>query len=129
MKVCTICQVSKELNEFSKDNRSKDKRQHKCKPCAKEDDFAHRLQSRFGLSVEQYYNLLAAADSKCEICGIDVHGYKQHRGDRTRACVDHDHISMEVRGILCQDCNFAIGLLKDSPDLCLNAAKYLYGRR
>lgn len=43
------------------------------------------------------------------------------------ACVDHDHKTGVVRGLLCWNCNVAIGKLDDNPDTVLNAYKYLKG--
>lgn len=42
-----------------------------------------------------------------------------------RLCIDHDHASGKVRGILCGKCNIAIGLFKDDPELMARAAAYL----
>lgn len=45
-----------------------------------------------------------------------------------RICgVDHDHKTGVVRGLLCWNCNVAIGKLGDNPDAVLNAYKYLKG--
>jgi hypothetical protein len=40
-------------------------------------------------------------------------------------CVDHDHSTGAVRGLLCGACNKAIGLLKDNPQLARSIASYL----
>lgn len=44
--------------------------------------------------------------------------------------IDHDHTTLEARGLLCQQCNFGVGSFKDSPKLLLRAAVYLqqYGK-
>ncbi len=39
--------------------------------------------------------------------------------------VDHDHKTGKVRGLLCNNCNKALGLLQDRVDLCFAAAEYL----
>lgn len=41
--------------------------------------------------------------------------------------IDHDHKTGVVRGLLCWNCNVAIGKLGDNPDAVLNAYKYLKG--
>ncbi len=40
-------------------------------------------------------------------------------------CIDHDHDTNELRGLLCKLCNAGIGMLKDSPEVCLKASEYL----
>lgn len=40
-------------------------------------------------------------------------------------CVDHDHATGKVRGLLCLKCNFGIGSLQDNPMICFSAGEYL----
>ena len=40
-------------------------------------------------------------------------------------CVDHDHATGEIRGLLCVNCNSAIGKLRDDPILLQRATCYL----
>lgn len=44
-------------------------------------------------------------------------------------CVDHDHVTGKIRGLLCSKCNSAIGLLQDDPNVVDRAAIYLRGHR
>jgi hypothetical protein len=53
----------------------------------------------------------------CEMCG-------QPPGKKALS-LDHDHSTGVFRGWLCGRCNTALGLLRDSVDLCLAAARYL----
>ncbi len=46
-------------------------------------------------------------------------------GKRKNFCIDHDHATGKVRGLLCHNCNVAIGLMKDNTDLLKKAAEYL----
>ena len=54
---------------------------------------------------------------KCWICQGD-NGLKA-------LCIDHDHKTNNVRGLLCNLCNRAIGLLQDDPELIDKAAAYI----
>lgn len=45
--------------------------------------------------------------------------------EKKRLCVDHCHVSKKVRGLLCRECNIALGLLNDSVARLKRAVKYL----
>lgn len=72
---------------------------------------------RYGLTESDYKRILAKQNGGCAICSA---GPKKRR-----LSVDHCHNSETVRGLLCDGCNFGIGLFNDSPDRLRAAAKYL----
>lgn len=76
---------------------------------------SRHIKSRYGLNPEEYNKMLEDCEYRCEICGIKPN----------RLCVDHDHKTNKVRGILCNYCNLGIGLLKDDINIILYAIKYL----
>ena len=77
------------------------------------------LQQTYGLSLAEYAVLLKTQDGKCAICGVTP-------GERDkRLCVDHDHKTGEIRGLLCNGCNWSLGGFRDSADLLRRAAIYL----
>jgi len=55
---------------------------------------------------------------QCAICGIKF-------GGRIRVNVDHDHKKGNIRGLLCKQCNWALGRFKDSCQLLARAKAYL----
>lgn len=69
----------------------------------------------YGITVAQYQRLI---DRPCDICG-----------SRERIGVDHDHDTLQVRGVLCKPCNSALGFLCDSPRLVKKAYEYLRSRK
>lgn len=71
------------------------------------------LKRRYGIEPDDYDALLAAQGERCASCGTDDPG-----GSRGRRyfCVDHNHDTGEVRALLCDDCNVALGRLKDDPN-------------
>jgi hypothetical protein len=79
--------------------------------------FRHRLKKRYGMTPEQFYELANAFDGKCFICQREmIIPNKVTRPVRHGRCavVDHDHKINEVRGVICNNCNRAIGFLSDS---------------
>ena|SRR3990167_45321 len=77
----------------------------------------------WGLSKENFEALLLAQASACTIC-------KQPEtiklnGTTKTLCVDHDHITGKIRGLLCNNCNVALGSLKDDIGLLKQAIIYL----
>lgn len=75
------------------------------------------VKDLYGLSEAAFFSLLAGQGGVCAICGS---------GDWSKKpCVDHDHVTGTVRGILCRKCNSGIGFLDDDPDLVRTALQYL----
>lgn len=80
------------------------------------------LQFSYGITVEDYEKLFKAQKGKCAICGTSDPGQgKKH------LCVDHCHKTGKVRGLLCHQCNRALGLLSDSAKILEKSIKYLKG--
>lgn len=75
---------------------------------------------RYGLTVEDYNILLAKQNNSCAVCLS-----KTSKRPSSRLVVDHDHKTNKVRGILCSNCNVALGLLEDSLELINNLHRYL----
>jgi hypothetical protein len=75
----------------------------------------------YGLTLDKYNQMVKVQGGGCAICGS-----KQAKTKRNgRFCVDHNHATGEVRGLLCAPCNRGIGLLGDNPDTLKLAAEYL----
>lgn len=80
---------------------------------------AARLRG-YGLTQEQYDGMLAQQKKCCAICGT-----KDPGGRWKRFQVDHCHTTNKVRGLLCVNCNRALGYLGDDPVRAERAARYL----
>ena len=72
----------------------------------------------FRIRRAQYDAVAAAIGGACAICGRKCPTGK-------RLAVDHDHATGLYRGLLCSNCNTALGLFQDRPDLLRRAAEYL----
>lgn len=80
----------------------------------------HRLQtklSKYKIDENFYGELCDKYCDGCVICGIDLPANKLQ--------IDHCHITGQIRGLICRDCNWAIGHFKDSISALENAIEYL----
>jgi hypothetical protein len=78
------------------------------------------LRRRYGITIADYDALLATQDGVCAACGG-----KDQNG--RRLAVDHCHETGRVRGLLCDFCNRAVGLLRNDPATAEGVARYLHG--
>lgn len=96
-----------------------------CIPLAdKEGRKAYELGLKYGISQEEYDLMLLSQDGKCAVCGKENSGRTQ-AGEPSRMAVDHDHTTGKIRGLLCYQCNIALGMAHDDPALLLKLAAYL----
>ena len=133
MKTCSKCHQPKPESDFFRDKASKDGFYHRCKACGREykrqrykslskeekHHFCSRwphnhsyLKTRYGLTFDEYKKI----KEHCEICN-----------STENLCIDHDHSlpPHQFRGVLCRNCNVAIGMFNDDPKLLRKAIKYL----
>lgn len=73
------------------------------------------LKNRYNISLSDYESMYEKQNGKCAICLIDSNSLH----------VDHCHKTNKIRGLLCGNCNKALGLLKDNTDNFLRAMDYL----
>lgn len=79
--------------------------------------------ARFGITEGQYRVMLEEQGGVCASCGEPE---VATRGGHTKLlAIDHCHETDRIRGLLCQKCNCAIGLMQDDPELLRKAAEYL----
>lgn len=69
---------------------------------------------KYGLSCEQFEEMRSRQDGKCAVCRYE-----------RELVIDHCHGSGIVRGLLCSNCNTALGLLGEDPDVLRIAALYV----
>ena len=78
---------------------------------------AWRLKNVYGISLEDYDRMLESQGGGCAICGGPPG--KGRGGPLNFFCVDHDHQTGRVRGLLCIDHNTGLGRFDDSLNLLL----------
>lgn len=76
----------------------------------------------FGISADEFDAMLGSQGGGCAICGVVP--------ERAASLhLDHDHVSGDLRGILCLSCNQGVGKFRDDPALLERAATYVRGGR
>ena len=80
----------------------------------KENGKKRRIKLLYNLSHEDWLKMWEAQNGKCAICGKIF-------TKPSDACVDHNHETDEVRGLLCNKCNVGIGFFKENIVLLKNA--------
>ena len=70
---------------------------------------------RYGITLDEYENMLLDRNNLCDICASEMK-YPH---------IDHDHVTGKIRGVLCGNCNMALGLFKDDLNRFKLAIKYL----
>jgi hypothetical protein len=145
MKTCTKCEKKLSLDKFYKHKSYKDGHYSRCKDCYNEyqrsdktkiknnirnivTGYHHKRSSyfkdyhfkkKYGISTIEYNQMLVSQNFLCKIC--KVHHTEAHNG----LYVDHCHKSEKVRGLLCQKCNSAIGMLREDINIINNVLEYL----
>lgn len=150
MRTCTTCGEAKPLDEFARDASKKDGLRGKCRACQRaywrswraENAEKHRQTVRdyrqrnprnpaegrlryYGLTEERFIELIAEQGGRCPICLIAL-DRAATSGPRV-PCVDHDHETGKVRGVICRPCNTGLGMFRDEIPTLLRAADYLIG--
>lgn len=64
---------------------------------------ATNWKGKYGITPEYFYNKLNEQNNKCDICNRDMNDYGKI------FCVDHNHKTGKVRGLLCDPCNYGLG--------------------
>jgi len=99
------------------------------KTCGNHECALYRRRARYphvtGVSWEQYQEMLRRQDGRCAICLRNESVIDPRSKAIKSLCIDHDHVSSLVRGLLCMRCNRAVGLLRDDPNTAMAMSFYL----
>jgi hypothetical protein len=116
---CSKCKQTKTVDDFN--FKQGNIPYSYCKDCNnKASSKFYKEKSRFskyGITKEDYDKLLTTQENKCGGCNLEM----------VTPYIDHCHQTGKVRGLLCQSCNTALGLVKDSPETLKNLIEYLKG--
>lgn len=131
-KKCAVCKIVKPAEAFGRRSINPKLLRGECRECGKMSsrkwarahvDYVkevnhHGSFRRRGITKKEYNEFLTAQHGVCAIC-------KGPQRLGSRFFIDHHHETGAVRGLLCANCNSAIGFLKDNADNCRQAAEYL----
>ena len=105
-------EVKKQNSILAKEYRAKNR--EKLKQKSSEWYYKNYKQKLYSLSEEEYKKLLEKQNGKCAICFCEG----------KTLCIDHDHKTKKVRGLLCHSCNMGLGFFHDNIDILQNAKEY-----
>jgi hypothetical protein len=106
---CRVCWNAYQ-NEYKK-------RLYRTNPVYRGKAMARNRQRLYGMSEDRYTELWAQQGGVCAIC--------LQADEKKGLGVDHNHETGAIRGLLCPQCNGAIGMLQERPDLMQRAVDYI----
>ena len=136
--VCKTCGIEKDESEFRikqkctlASGKIKEYRNCHCINCFRVSQNSQRIEryphawirNRYGVDDAMAKYWYQRSMQYCEICG------KQWKPGQERLCIDHDHQSGKLRGILCKHCNHVLGHSRESVQILDNAKAYLISHR
>lgn len=141
---CNKCNKQQSLENFHKSRVSRGGKHHTCIRCHAKDNREWYLKNReailqrqrekrhsvnpdikrdyrfrriYKITLQNYYDMEMSQNGCCAIC--------EEAPARDLLCVDHDHDTGKVRGLLCGRCNRVLGSMEDNPILLEKMIKYL----
>ena len=110
--------------EYHKVNRKKINAQQRARYNRAQNTARYRKR-KFGISQEQYDEMLQRQGGVCAICGEEERRLHPKTQEQQMLSVDHCHETNQIRGLLCADCNFMLGNAKDNISTLAKAIQYL----
>lgn len=142
-RLCSKCRRRKSEEEFPLNRSTYDGHAVYCKPCAAKDArerqraetqeqrehkrrYSRRydIKRNYGIPFETVAALLADQNNQCAICFSQIDLLAKRSG-----CVDHDHGTKKIRGILCVKCNAGIGQFCEDVNRMESAIRYIKRHR
>ena len=83
------------------------------------------LKRTYGLSIAQYQEMVENQHNRCFVCN-QYETRLLKTGLIKPLSVDHNHTTGTIRKLLCNDCNAALGFVKEDPELLQKLIAYLH---
>ena len=133
-KHCWACDTTKPVEQFARNKSKNDGLATECKQCVSrisKDRYKdnptkkknERLRRAFDITYDEYKVMLDEQGGVCAICKQPE--MSMSYGKVKYLAIDHDHTTGEIRGLLCNNCNRCLGLLKDNIDTMYAMVEYI----
>ena len=134
IKYCSKCKDDLPEDAFGVSSVAKHGKNSWCKKCRSDDSkrwflenrekaiytrWVYKLRTKYGITPKQYSDLLLKQSGVCALC-------RTSSAPRKHFDVDHSHSTSKVRGLLCRNCNNAVGLFADDLGRAERAVLYLF---
>ncbi len=96
---CKECNDTYQRNRYRTDEVFRNKRKLKWRRWS--------YKHQYGITIEQYNEMLRLQQNQCAIC------HKEASKERQHLSVDHCHLTGKIRGLLCDRCNVSLGTLEN----------------
>lgn len=110
--------------KYRQQNQDKIKKDRKDNP---DKHKSYNLKRDYGITIEDYNNLLKDQNHRCASCGVSTEEleanseWKRHH----KLVVDHCHTTGAIRGLLCNSCNTALGMVKEDISVLKGLMSYV----
>lgn len=131
-KKCSVCSEVKPIESFFKKKGCTFGVRGICKLCHQAETkkwkktnprkLFHYALKHYDLTIDAYNDLFNNQNGRCKTCGVHQTELKK------KLCVDHNHATNRVRGLLCDACNVALGRVKENIETLQNMITYLKER-
>ena len=124
-KFCRYCSTEKPVHEMTRNKSYADGYATICLACMrvyskekrKDIDFLRARQAKKFNTTPEHLHELFTTQTVCQIC--------KQVDERRALSIDHNHSTGKVRGLLCDKCNRAIGLMQENINSLKSAIEYL----
>jgi 5-methylcytosine-specific restriction endonuclease McrA len=106
---------------YSRDPEGNRKRNAAWREFNKDRILARNREYYYGITAKEFDDMLVKQQGRCAVCSIP---FTEERKSLI-PCVDHDHNTGRVRGLLCSHCNRGLGSFRDDPETLEAGAAYL----
>lgn len=124
LKLCSGCGHHLNPNEFYL-RSGKGSRRARCWKCNSNQYRNNVLKREYGITLDEFNVMLEQQNGVCAICFKAETERRSKKNGLRSLCVDHNHSTGKIRGLLCRKCNTAISLLGDNINGIRAAVNYL----